>query len=174
MQKLAKTLSLAIVLPALSAPTFAADVALKLDIPQLDAAEYHRPYVAIWIERPDQSFVGNLSVLYDVKKKDNGGAKYLKDLRSWWRKSGRDVQTPIDGVTGATRAPGSYTLAYAGAKSPLQDLPAGQYNIVVEAAREGGGRETVRLPLQWPAKAAQSADAKGKEELGTVALQVTP
>jgi hypothetical protein len=174
MSKLAKTFSLAIALPALSAPAFAADVALKLDLPQLDVAEYHKPYVAVWIERPDQSFVGNLSVLYDVKKKDNGGAKYLKDLRQWWRKSGRDVQTPIDGVTGATRAPGSVALAYAGTKSPLQNLPAGKYEVVVEAAREGGGHETVRLPLDWPAKAAQSVTGKGKEELGNLSLQVTP
>ena len=33
----------------------AADIGLSIEVPRLDVAEYHRPYVAIWIENPDQS-----------------------------------------------------------------------------------------------------------------------
>ncbi len=170
--------SIAACLPLVAAPVAAADLSVKFEIPRLNVAEYHRPYLAIWLERPDQSFVGNLSVLYDVKKKDNGGAKWLNDMRQWWRKSGRELQTPIDGVTGATRAPGQQVLNFSGAKSPLQDLPPGEYQVVVEAAREAGGREIVRVPFKWPAKwpakSTQNASAKGKEELGLVAVQVKP
>lgn len=166
--------SIAASLPFIGLPAAAADLAVKMELPRLNVAEYHRPYVAIWLERPDQSFVGNLSVLYDTKKKDNGGAKWLKDMRQWWRKSGRDLEMPIDGVTGATRAPGEHVLSFAGAKAPLQDLPAGEYQLVVEAAREAGGRELVRVPFKWPAKSTQKASAKGKEELGTVTVQIKP
>ena len=166
--------SIALGIPLVGASAMAADLSVKLDIPQLNVAEYHRPYLAVWLERPDQSVAGNLAVLYDVKKKDNGGAKWLKDMRQWWRKSGRDLQLPMDGVSGATRAPGEHTLTFSGTKSPLDKLPAGEYQLVVEAAREAGGRELVRIPFQWPAKSAQSIPAKGKEELGAVSVQLKP
>lgn len=78
--------SIALSIPLFSATAMAADLALKIDVPQLNVAEYHRPYIAAWMENADQKVVANLTVLYDVRKKDNGGAKYLKDLRQWWRK----------------------------------------------------------------------------------------
>lgn len=166
--------SIAFSLPLLGGPAMAADLAVKLDIPQLNVAEYHKPYVALWLERPDQSFVANLAVLYDLKKRDDGGAKWLKDMRQWWRKSGRELKTPVDGVTGATRAPGEHTLTFAGAKGTLDSLPAGDYQLVVEAARESGGRELVRVPFQWPAKSAQNLSVSGKEELASVSVQLKP
>lgn len=166
--------SIALSIPLASASAMAADLALKLDIPQLNVAEYHRPYVAVWLETPDQKLVTNLSVWYDVKKKDNAGTKWLKDMRQWWRKGGRDAAMPIDGVSGATRAPGEASLSFAGAKAALDKLPPGQYQVVVEAAREAGGRELVRVPFQWPPKSAQTIPAKGKEELGLVAVELQP
>jgi len=166
--------SIALSLPLASASTMAAELALKLDVPQLNVAEYHRPYIAAWLENADQKVVANLAVLYDVKKKDNGGAKYLKDMRQWWRKVGRELELPIDGVSGATRAPGEVSLNLPAAKAVLDKLPAGQYTLLVEAAREAGGREVVKVPLQWPPKSAQSLTAQGKEELGTVAVQIKP
>lgn len=164
---------IALGMPLIGSPALAADLAVKLEIPQLNVAEYHRPYVAMWLEWPDQGFVSNLAVWYDLKKKDNGGTKWLKDMRQWWRKSGRELQMPVDGVSGATRAAGEHTVSFGGGKA-LQNLPAGEYQLVVEAAREAGGREVVRVPFQWPAKSAQNLSAKGKEELGAVSLQIKP
>lgn len=153
---------------------FAADLAVKVEIPRLTVAEYHRPYTALWIEKADQSFVANLAVWYDLKMKAGEGTKWLKDMRQWWRKSGRELQMPVDGLSGATRAPGEHTLTFAGAKSPLDKLPAGDYAVVVEAAREVGGREVVRVPFTWPPTAAQSNQAKGEHELGAVSVAVKP
>lgn len=166
--------TLALTLPMLSGWAVGADLAVKFDIPQLNVAEYHRPYVAIWIEKADQSVASNLAVLYDVKKKDNGGTKWIKDLRTWWRKAGRDVTLPLDGVSGATRAVGEQTMTFGPARTQFDKLPAGDYKLVLEAAREGGGRELVKVPFKLPLKAAQSASARGKEELGAVSLQITP
>jgi len=170
--KLRYSIALSLALP--SAATMAAELALKLDVPQLNVAEYHRPYIAAWLENADQKVVANLAVLYDTKKKDNAGTKWLKDVRQWWRKSGRDVEMPMDGVSGATRAPGEQSLTFPGAKATLDKLPAGQYTLVVEAAREAGGREAVKVPLQWPPKSAQNVSGQGKEELGAVVVQLKP
>lgn len=155
-------------------PTLAADLGLKIEIPRLQVAEYHRPYVSVWIEKPDQSFVANLAVWYDLKLRNNEGTKWLKDMRSWWRKSGRDLTMPMDGLSSATRAPGEHSVQFSGAKGPLSQLSPGEYHLVIEAAREVGGRELVRVPFQWPPKAASNADAKGSHELGAVGVQLKP
>lgn len=166
--------SLALTLPLLSGWSVAADLSVKFEIPQLNVAEYHRPYVALWLERGDQSVVSNLAVLYDVKKKDNGGTKWLKDLRQWWRKSGRELTLPVDGVSGATRTTGEQTLNFGPAKAALDKLPPGDYQLVIEAARESGGRELLRLPFKWPQSVSKTVTSRGKEELGAVSLQINP
>lgn len=159
---------------ALTTPVFAADIHVKVDIPRLNVAEYHKPYVAFWIEGADQTFVRNLSVWYDIKKKDNGGTKWLKDVRQWWRKSGRDLQMPVDGLSGATHAPGEQKMTFSGSKSGLDKLPAGDYVLVAEAARESGGREVLRVPFAWPPKAAQTLQAKGDHEFGALSVELKP
>ncbi|CAG2153520.1 hypothetical protein LMG31506_04820 [Cupriavidus yeoncheonensis] len=156
----------------LAGPAFAADMNVKVDIPRLNVAEYHRPYVAVWVERADQSPVSTLALWYDLKNKE--GTKWLKDMRQWWRKAGRDTQMPADGISGATRAPGEHTLTFTDGKAPLGKLPAGDYQLVVEAAREVGGRELVRVPFTWPPQSAQTARARGEHELGGVTVELKP
>ncbi|MBI1834674.1 MAG: DUF2271 domain-containing protein [Burkholderiales bacterium] len=158
----------------LGSSAMAADLVVKLEVPKLNVAEYHRPYVAIWIERQDQTFAGNLAVWYDLKKRDNEGVKWLKDMRQWWRRSGRDLSLPVDGMSGATRIVGEHTIVFAGDKGDLAKLAKGEYNLLIEAAREGGGREVVKLPLSWGSKDNKAVTAQGSHELGAISLQVKP
>ncbi|WP_034411482.1 DUF2271 domain-containing protein [Derxia gummosa] len=155
-------------------PAGAAELQLNVEIPKLDVAEYHRPYVAAWLERADgQAFAGHLAVWYDQKKPNAGGTKWLNELRQWWRKGGRALSVPADGITGATRAPGQQAINLSAAPA-IAALPAGRYEVVVEAARESGGREVLRLPLQWPPAKADEQRVKGEHELGAVSLVAKP
>ena len=157
-----------------SASAGAATLQLTLELPRLSVAEYHKPYVAVWLEKDGQpNAAAQLAVWYDLKKANNGGAKWLRDMRQWWRAGGRDLTVPADGVTGATRSPGEQVLRLDQLPA-LARLPAGQYTVVVEAAREGGGREVQRLPLSWPIQTAQQAQAQGTHELGALQLKATP
>ncbi|MCK5911738.1 MAG: DUF2271 domain-containing protein [Caulobacter sp.] len=157
---------------AAGAPAMAADLNVTVEIPRLSVAEYHKPYVAIWIENPaDASAAGTLAVWYDADNREDHGAKWLKDMRQWWRKAGREMSFPADGVSGATRAPGPQKLVFSGAKGALKSLKPGQYNLVVEAAREVGGHEAVRVPFAW-GKPGKPATAKGSAELGAVTVSV--
>jgi hypothetical protein len=159
----------------MAAPALAADLEISVEIPKLDVAEYHKPYVAIWLEKPDQSVAANLAVWYDIANKKQEGDKWLKDLRQWWRRAGRSLTVPADGLTSATRAPGSHVVKLdTAAETALKDLAPGQYQIVIESAREVGGREVLRLPLQWPPEKGATANAKGEHELGAVSLNVKP
>ncbi|ABE48695.1 MULTISPECIES: DUF2271 domain-containing protein [Methylobacillus] len=167
------------VIPALIAATFAgashaAGLDVKVTIPRVNAAEYHRPYLAIWVETPNQDIATTLSVWYAKDKAENKGTKWLKDLRQWWRKGGRDLSMPLDGVSGATKPVGEHTLSYTEGKAPLEKLAPGEYNLVVEAVREKGDRELVRVPFKWPVQQAESLTASGQSELGAISLQLKP
>ena len=171
------TLSIAIgsLLAVPAAATNAAELNLNIEIPRINAAEYHRPYVAVWVEGADQKAVANLAVWYQQRDTDEGhGTKWLPDLRQWWRKSGRSLQVPVDGVTGPTRPVGKHEVSFAASQPQLKDLAPGEYTLVVEAAREVGGRELVKIPFSWPARAAQTGKAQGTTELGAVTLAVKP
>jgi hypothetical protein len=149
----------------------AADLTLSVEIPNLPVAEYHRPYVAIWVEDGSQSIAAHLALWYQVR---GDHTKWLPDLRQWWRRGGRDVKVPVDGLTGATRPAGQHLLKFDAAAEPLSKLKPGKYELVIEAVREVGGREAVRIPFEWPIKAAQRGNAQGKSELGAVVLTLNP
>lgn len=153
----------------LAASASAAPLVATVEIPQLDVAEYHRPYVAIWIEGPGAAVAANVGVWYDVDMKDDEGETWLKDLRQWWRKTGRELDLPIDGVSGPTRPVGVHEVKIPEALSAK--LADGDYTLVVEAAREVGGREVLRVPFTWSASAKIDASAKGERELGAVTLK---
>jgi len=165
--------SFALTAAATAMPALSAELTLKVQLPRMDIAEYHRPYLAAWIEKAsDQSWAGNVALWYDVNKRDNGGAKWLKEMRQWWRKSGHEMQA-VDGVSGATRTAGDHALNLLDSRA-VAALAPGRYEVVVEAARENGGREVVRVPFEWPVRKAESAQAQGQGELGTVSIAAKP
>ena len=150
----------ALLIGAAAMPAAAGTVTITL--PRLAVAEYHRPYVAVWLEPARGGAQRTLAVWYDVEKGGKEpGTKWLADLRSWWRKGGRSLKLPADGISGATQAPGEHVV-------PLPaNLAPGTYVLNVEAARETGGRELVSIPLTIPAVAGGAA---GTTELGTVTI----
>jgi hypothetical protein len=147
---------------------------LTVELPKLNVAEYHRPYVAIWIEDASGKVAANLSVWYDTDLKDNEGEKWLKDIRQWWRRTGRSLDMPIDGVSGPTKPPGKNTVKFDTSAGPIAKLAPGEYRIIVEAAREVGGKELVEIPFKWAPGAEATGSAKGKEELGAISFKLTP
>ena len=154
----------------LTLPAYAAELEVGVEIPKLNVAEYHRPYVAIWLEGADQKVAANLAVWYQAKDTAEGhGTKWLPDLRQWWRKSGRSLKVPVDGITAPTRPVGKHVLKLDEKHSALAKLPAGKYTLVVEAAREVGGRELLKIPFEWKGKPS-TGSAQGKTELGTLTL----
>ena len=150
---------------AAAAPAAAQSLDVSITIPRMTVAEYHAPYVAVWLEKPGAP-ARTVAIWYDLDNRENGGKKWLTDVRTWWRASGRSLSLPANGVSGATRPPGTHKVSL----KPGQLAP-GQYTLVIEAARELGGREMLRLPFNWAGKPA-NASAKGTSELGAVTLAV--
>lgn len=171
-----RTIALAgspLLLAAAAGPAGAASLDLKIDLPRKSVAEFHRPYVAMWIEG-GAGPARTLNVWYEAKNREDGGRKWLADLRQWWRRSGRTLSLPADGLSGATRAPGPQAISFGASHPALRDLPAGQYQLAVEAARELGGQEVVKVPFSWPPAAATTTGGKGASELGAVSVTAKP
>lgn len=160
-------MALAITLPMLmSTQAVANELTVNIEIPKIPVAEYHRPYVGVWIE--GEGIKQNLAVWYQL---DRDGEDWLKDIRQWWRKLGRSETFPVDGVSGATKAPGTHSLILKEGTAPLGNLKPGKYTLYVEAAREVGGRELLQIPFEWPST--RSGEAQGKSELGKVSLIIS-
>ncbi|WP_448142176.1 DUF2271 domain-containing protein [Stenotrophomonas bentonitica] len=158
-----------------TSPAYATTLDINVEVPKLNVAEYHRPYVAVWLEGADQKVAANLAVWYQQTGNSEGhGTKWLPDLRQWWRKSGRELKVPVDGVTGPTKPVGTHALSFTDKQPALKALAPGNYTLVVEAVREVGGRELVKIPFTWPATAPQSGKAQGSTELGLVTLSSKP
>jgi hypothetical protein len=156
-----RPLTLALVAGGIAGPATASTVTVT--VPRLTVAEYHRPYVAVWLEPQGGGAARTLAVWYDIKKGgQEPGTKWLADLRAWWRKGGRSLKLPANGVSGATRAPGQYAIPLPAGLKP------GAYVLHVEAARETGGRELVSVPLTMPTPRGVGT---GKSELGAVTIR---
>ncbi|TVP89724.1 MAG: DUF2271 domain-containing protein [Pseudomonadaceae bacterium] len=167
-------LTLATLCTLVMQPVLAADLTVDIEVPAFDASDYRRPYVAVWLERPDNSVAANLAVWYDIDMRDAKGTEWLKDMRLWWRRTGRDLEVPVDGLTSATRPPGMHTLTFSTKQAPLSELDDGEYRLIIEASREHGGREVVSLPVQWPLVADDTHRAKGEHELGQIIVRLAP
>lgn len=176
---------LATVLLAATSVACAGTMELNITIPRLQVSEYHRPYVAGWIEREDGSVAAELLVWYQQDKAESrqggealkpgeDGRKWLLDLRQWWRRIGRTQERPADAVAGATPPPRTHRLQFGAGHPAIQGLATGSYRLVVEAVREVGGREVLKLPFDWPVVEPVSHSARGKTELGEVVLQLQP
>lgn len=148
----------AVALTAVASFAQAERITLDLVIPEMQGVEYHRPYVAVWISDDSRQIVEHVALWVEQEK-------WWRDLRSWWRRGGAYAQLPIDGVSGATRKPGTYTLSWEG------QLPEGELTLNLEAVREVGGREHVRLAL--PLDRNGTVKAQGSKELGQIVARIT-
>ncbi|WP_126173625.1 DUF2271 domain-containing protein [Altericroceibacterium xinjiangense] len=158
----------------IATPAAAGEMQLNVEIPRLRVSEYHNPYVALWIEDGSGKVVSNLGAWYDVDLKGEDGSKWLSDLRTWWRRSGRSLKMPVNGVSAPTKAPGQHPLRFTEGSRQLKKLAPGSYKLQVEAVREVGGRELVTIPFQWPPRGTQTASASGSKELGDIRLTIKP
>ncbi|MEC5129050.1 DUF2271 domain-containing protein [Verrucomicrobiales bacterium BCK34] len=154
-----------------SLPVTAGELTAKIVIPELDVAEYHRPYVAVWIETPERELIQHIAVWYDTEMENKEGETWLKDLRQWWRKGGRSLQMPVEAVSGPTKPVGEHEISIPLDSPLLSKLKPGPYFFVVEASREVGGREMQRVPFEWSLTPKIDEEVQGETELGKITLK---
>lgn len=177
-----------------SLPANAADLALKIQLPEITTGQYVRPYVAVWLEKADGTFVQTLALWHEIKDKRGNpitNDKYLKIMRNWWSKSGATTDMKFDSVSSATRPAGEHELVFTPGKAPLATLAPGKYQVMVEVAREvkvpkaadpsaprpkkvDADEAAPALSFDWPAKQVSTIEARGKVEIGAISLTAKP
>lgn len=138
------------------------NVTIEVTLPAVEGPMYYRPYVAVWIENDQGEAIKNLALW--SKEPD-----WLKDMRRWWRKSGRYGGSDIDAVSGATRRPGTYELTWDGKNAEGNAVPAGRYSVHLEAAREHGSRSWVHTEIEL-GQGQKNYTIEASEELGTIQI----
>ncbi|GAA0812576.1 DUF2271 domain-containing protein [Colwellia asteriadis] len=142
----------------IAAPVLAKEITVDFSLPEFSTQDYNKPYVAIWTEAQGKN---DTLLLWHLTKRDED--KWLVDIRRWWRKVGRYGDLPADGVTGATKGPGEYSVTL-----DIGELTA--FNLMIEVVREDGGRSLLRQKInsQKNQKYTLEADA----EIGNVTINV--
>ena len=149
--------------PSLGFAQASKEITLKVNIPDIKTEPYHRPYVAIWLEDSQRQAVSTIAVWW---KKDT----WLKDMRQWWRKSGKSLGEGLDAYSGPTKKPGDYTVKWAPVDAKGKKLAPGKYILNFESVREEGGRDHVQQEIEI-GKAASFTIAPTKE-LGAIVIDV--
>jgi FAD:protein FMN transferase len=139
---------------------------INLELPRIEDARYRRPYVAVWVEDADHFPIRTVALWF-------AKPRWLPELKQWYRddqvrnlSEGTDISRT---VSSATRPPGHYALKWDGKDNEGNPVKAGQYTIVVEAAREHGGYQIERHLMDFNGQPQQAKFDAGKE-MGTVTL----
>lgn len=146
---------------------------LSIELPPQPSGS-KRPYVSAWISNT-RGWQQQLLLIGEQ-------TRWYSELRSWWRAlkttldhtGGSHQITALSQLTdqwaGATRKSGVQQVVWQARQRNGHPLPAGEYHINIEAAREGGGRELLRMTLHWPLPLQQTLQLQGHHELGRVTL----
>lgn len=123
---------------------------VEIELAKILSSDYQRPYVAIWVSNKDKHSTQVLQLWYERDR-------WLKDLKYFWRRILRKQPKSIDGVTGATRGPGTHQFNWDG-----KDLKPGIYKLCAEVAREHGGRTAKCMDFHLPLNQAQQITLEGE------------
>ncbi len=114
-----------------------------------EGGRYRRPYVAAWVEDKENFPVKTLLLFLMA---DNPGPRWHRDLRRWY--SGDQMRLLVDDqkligtISKPTRNPGSYKVAWDGRDDNGKILEDGKYTLYIEAAREHGTYQLMKMPFE--------------------------
>ena len=135
--------------------------ALEYEIPTFSIGRYRRPYVAIWITNKDRKLVRNLLLLGESER-------WAKENTNWWREVGRRDTSILDGLARPTRRPGHYRVVWDGRDDFGQKVTQTEFILHIEAAREHGDADYVKLKIDVNDPTERLLDPDG--EIGRIHL----
>ena len=141
--------------------------ALDIDVtlPRFNVSNYHGPYASVWLTGEDAQLVKSLLIRGDSQR-------WLTELRVWWRKIGRTHEDFIDGFAGATRKNKPLHVHWDGFDEQGRPVTDKKLVLNVEVAREDGGRNYQKIPLDLNALIKQPLHTAGKGEIGDITVSL--
>jgi len=154
------------------APVELLELVVKFELNKPDDEQYHRPYVAVWLENAD-NFPVRTAVLWIQTTQP--GPRWHRDLLRWFKNDRvrklADEKNLIGVISGATRGPGEYKAVFDGRDDSGKPLKPGKYTLYIEAAREHGTYQLIRHPLQLSAEPIAEARLKSNVEIKSASVE---
>ena len=141
------------------------DLVVAFTYTQAAGGKNERPYIAVWLEDLAGNLVQTVSLWYEQGRR---GERWLDHLTRWYAADLAGGAT--DTISSATRAAGSYTVAWDGTVDG-QLAPPGDYAICIEAAREDGPYSLVCAPVTLTGSLTETALADDGE-LSAVSVRI--
>ncbi|MPY24624.1 DUF2271 domain-containing protein [Shewanella psychropiezotolerans] len=157
-----------IIVPSWACAEVDAGLDIEVNLPEITQGQYLRPYTAVWIENAKGKHISTLALW-----RWDEGYKWLKDIRRWWRKAGREDSQLVDGMSSATRPAGKYQLHWDMTDVDGHAVPNGKYTLLMEVVREHGGRDLVRHKFELGSEAF-TAKIAPTEETGEIKIHFQP
>jgi len=136
---------------------------INFEVPRIQAANYERPYVAIWISDQNRRLIKTLLILGDE-------ARWRESNYVFWRRIERLDMAGIQALARTSRAPGRYDVVWDGTDNAGQRVEQGAYTLNIEASREHGAHTFQSVPLALGA-APLEAGAEAQGELGAARVR---
>jgi FAD:protein FMN transferase len=128
--------------------------------------------VAVWVENKDGFPVRNLELW--VSSGGAGPFQWLPDLKRWYRADGVrrkvDKTSMVDAISRPTRPPGKYKVVWDGKDDRGRPLPAGEYTVFIDAAREHGTYQSIRKQVTL-ANTPFAEELKGNVEIKSASIE---
>ncbi len=141
-------------------------VTLNLTLKSPNGGRYKRPYVCVWVEDPEGKPIRTLSVW-------GNKPKYLRDMTHWWGVA-PDHDKLIQAIARATRQAGKHTIEWDGRDDAGAAVKPGEYQFVVEVAREHGTHQFQRVKLACGGAKTSATIPAGGEEFEAVPVEFGP
>jgi hypothetical protein len=132
--------------PATWSREFELVVNFEINSPEGEGRRYRRPYVAIWIENKEGRPIRTLTLW--VSMGGSGPFQWIPDLKRWYKadqiRKQTDKKEMVFTIARPTRPPGKYRVIWDGKDDHGKPAPAGEYTLLIDAAREHGTYQNLR------------------------------
>jgi len=148
------------------------ELVVQFELAKAERYDYHRPYVAVWLEDEEGRPVRTGLLWLETKQP---GPQWHRELIRWHRNDQTRRKTDetdlIGTISGATRGPGEYKVVFDGLDDRGKPLKAGKYTLLLEASREHGEYQLTRAPLTLGKEPIGPTKLKGGVEISAAAYE---
>jgi len=152
--------------------TFEMAVSFEINRPEGGGGRYRRPYVVVWVEDKDGFPVRTVSLW--VSQGGAGPFQWVLDLKRWYKSDKArkkvDPQELVLTMSRPTRPPGQYTVVWDGKDDRGKPVAAGEYTVLIDAAREHGTYQGIRKQVTLGDRPF-AEELKGNVEIKSAAIE---
>ncbi|WP_334019611.1 DUF2271 domain-containing protein [Alteromonas sp. S015] len=139
-------------------------MSVDIVLPLFNIADYRGPYVSVWISDEKNHLIKSLALR-------GTSERWLSELRTWWRRVGRQNEGLVDGFAGATKKNAPLHIEWDGLDDFGKNSNAQSLILHIEVAREHGGRSYEKIPFTFDSLTSPIT-VTGADEIASITLSL--